>query len=102
MLRGSANSVCFNTSAARTFEKILFCKCPNDSFIFIFSVDHGRGMLLHFLISSKNMLHALRGDHARFGFRCSVGEFLRCERLDVSWKNVLPALRGDHNLDVNV
>ena len=37
-----------------------------------------------------------------FGFRCSIGELLRCERFDTTCKNVLPTLRWDHDLDFNV
>ena len=34
---------------------------------------------------------------SQFGCQRSVGEFLRCEQLDVTLNNVLPALRGDQN-----
>ncbi len=54
-----------------------------------------------FLMSCENALPALRGDHI-FECRCSVGEFLRRERLDMTFNNVLPTLRGEHDFDFNV
>ena len=62
MLRGHANSVFFNTSAASMLETLVLLKYAKDLLTF-FSLSWTRHVAALFVTGCENALPDLRGDH---------------------------------------